>query len=65
MFGKNYVSDLINRSAENPADRRRFLKTASAAAWEWWAPPRPRQLPGQPWPPRPATSPTRSQTGRS
>ena len=31
MFGKNYVSDLINRSAENPADRRRFLKTASAA----------------------------------
>ena len=31
MFGKNYVSDLINRSAENPADRRRFLKSASAA----------------------------------
>ena len=31
MFGKNYVSDLITRSAENPADRRRFLKSASAA----------------------------------
>jgi hypothetical protein len=31
MFGKNYVSDLIERSAENPADRRRFLKSASAA----------------------------------
>ena len=31
MFGKNYVSDLIDRSAENPADRRRFLKSASAA----------------------------------
>ena len=30
MFGKNYVADLIDRSAENPADRRRFLKTASA-----------------------------------
>jgi hypothetical protein len=31
MFGKNYVSDLIDRSAENPADRRRFMKSASAA----------------------------------
>jgi Ferritin-like domain len=29
MFGKNYVARLIDRSAENPADRRRFLKTAS------------------------------------
>ena len=31
MFGKNYVSELIDRSAENPADRRRFMKSASAA----------------------------------
>jgi hypothetical protein len=31
MFGKTYVRDLIDRSAENPADRRRFLKGASAA----------------------------------
>ncbi|MGH3285650.1 MAG: ferritin-like domain-containing protein [Streptosporangiaceae bacterium] len=31
MFGKQYVSQLINRSAENPDDRRRFLKSASAA----------------------------------
>jgi hypothetical protein len=31
VFGKNYVSQLIQRSAENPADRRRFLKSASAA----------------------------------
>jgi Ferritin-like domain len=31
MFGKNYVSDLISRSAENEADRRRFMKGASAA----------------------------------
>ena len=31
MFGKNYVSDLIDRSAESPADRRRFMKSASAA----------------------------------
>jgi hypothetical protein len=31
VFGKNYVSQLIDRSAENPADRRRFLKGASAA----------------------------------
>jgi hypothetical protein len=30
MFGKSYVAQLIDRSAENPADRRRFLKTASA-----------------------------------
>ena len=30
MFGKRYVSQLIDRSAENPDDRRRFLKTASA-----------------------------------
>ncbi|HEX3752001.1 MAG TPA: ferritin-like domain-containing protein, partial [Streptosporangiaceae bacterium] len=30
MFGKKYVADLIDRSAENPDDRRRFLKTASA-----------------------------------
>jgi hypothetical protein len=31
MFGKRYVRALINRSAENPAERRRFLKSASAA----------------------------------
>jgi Ferritin-like domain len=31
MFGKNFVSQLINRSAESPEDRRRFLKSASAA----------------------------------
>jgi hypothetical protein len=31
VFGKNYVNQLIDRSAENPADRRRFLKSASAA----------------------------------
>jgi ferritin-like protein len=31
MFGKNYVAQLIERSAENPQDRRRFLKVASAA----------------------------------
>jgi hypothetical protein len=31
MFGKSYVSELISRSAENPADRRRFMKSASAA----------------------------------
>src|ERR1700759_2786292 len=31
MFGKNYVAQLIDRSAENPADRRRFLRSASAA----------------------------------
>ena len=31
MFGKNYIGQLIDRSAENPADRRRFLDRASAA----------------------------------
>lgn len=31
MFGKRYVCDPIDRSAENPADRRRFLKSATAA----------------------------------
>ncbi len=31
VFGKNYVGRLIDRSAENPEDRRRFLKGASAA----------------------------------
>ena len=31
MFGKNYVSQLISRSAENPDDRRRFLRSASVA----------------------------------
>ncbi len=31
MFGKRYVNDLITRSAESPEDRRRFLKSASAA----------------------------------
>lgn len=31
MFGKNYVSTLIDRSAENPDDRRRFLRGASLA----------------------------------
>jgi hypothetical protein len=31
VFGKNYVGQLIDRSAENEADRRRFLKSASAA----------------------------------
>ena len=31
MFGKNYVRDLIDRSAENPADRRNFLRSAGAA----------------------------------
>ena len=31
MFGKRYVHDLIERSAENPADRRRFLKSTTAA----------------------------------
>ena len=31
MFGKNYVGQLIERSAENEADRRRFLRSASAA----------------------------------
>lgn len=31
MFGKSFVRDLISRSAENATDRRRFLKSASAA----------------------------------
>jgi hypothetical protein len=31
MFGKTYVKDLIDRSAENPADRRRFMKSATVA----------------------------------
>jgi hypothetical protein len=31
VFGRNYVGQLIDRSAENPADRRRFLKRAGAA----------------------------------
>jgi Ferritin-like domain len=30
VFGKSYVSTLIDRSAETPADRRRFMKTAGA-----------------------------------
>ena len=30
MFGKKYVGQLISRSAENPDDRRRFMKAASA-----------------------------------
>ena len=31
MFGKRYVRELINRSAENTADRLRFVRAASAA----------------------------------
>jgi hypothetical protein len=31
MFGKKVVVDMINRSAENEADRRNFLKTAGIA----------------------------------
>jgi hypothetical protein len=31
MFGKRYVRDLIDRSAENSTDRRLFLKSATAA----------------------------------
>lgn len=31
MFGKRYVTQLIDRSAENPDDRRRFLRGASLA----------------------------------
>jgi hypothetical protein len=31
MFGKRYVDELISRSAENAADRLRFLKCARAA----------------------------------
>jgi hypothetical protein len=30
VFGKSYVSALIDRSAETPADRRRFMKVAGA-----------------------------------
>jgi Ferritin-like domain len=30
VFGKKYVNHLIERSAENPSDRRRFVKAASA-----------------------------------
>lgn len=32
MFGKNYVADMINRSAENESDRRRFLRTAGVGS---------------------------------
>jgi hypothetical protein len=31
VFGRKYVGQLIDRSAENPADRRQFMRTASAA----------------------------------
>ena len=31
MFGKAVVTDMINRSAENEADRRVFLKAAGVA----------------------------------
>lgn len=31
MFGQRYVRALINRSAENPVERRKFLRSASAA----------------------------------
>jgi ferritin-like protein len=31
MFGRNFTAQMINRSAESPDDRRRFLKYASAA----------------------------------
>ena len=31
MFGKLFVRELISRSAENEADRRRFLRGASMA----------------------------------
>jgi len=31
MFGRQFVGQLIDRSAENPEDRRRFLKGAGAA----------------------------------
>lgn len=31
MFGKNVVTDMINRSAENETDRRNFLKAAGVA----------------------------------
>ena len=38
MLGKNYAGQLIDRSAENPAGKRRFLKRAGAAAWGSWDP---------------------------
>jgi Ferritin-like domain len=31
VFGKRYVSQMIERSAENPDDRRRFMRSASVA----------------------------------
>ena len=31
MFGKKMVVDMINRSAENATDRRRFLRSAGLA----------------------------------
>jgi hypothetical protein len=31
LFGKQYVNQMISRSAENPDDRRRFLRSASVA----------------------------------
>jgi len=31
MFGKTFVRDLIDRSAENDTDRRKFLKSAGVA----------------------------------
>jgi hypothetical protein len=31
MFGKTCVRDPIDRSAENPADRQRFMKSATVA----------------------------------
>lgn len=31
MFGKNYVRDLVERSAENDTDLRRFLRSAGVA----------------------------------
>src|ERR1700751_1496392 len=31
MFGKKYVKDWVTRSSESPADRARFLRSASAA----------------------------------
>ena len=65
MFGKNYVSDLINRSAENPADRRRFLKTASAAGLGVVGAAAAASVAGPARPRPPVTSPTRFRTGRS
>ena len=32
MFGRQLVTSMINRSAENPDDRRRFLKAAGLAS---------------------------------